>query len=162
MEVPTVHLNGMPQRRETCKQCGKPLRVTSGRGRPRVYCSPACRNVAYERRRDAGPAPLSTVPPATGTAPDRPKGRREPMTMDELMRLIKLSAARDDAQMIVDRLLDSPEATHALMNEFTMRLATGQVLEDMRYQPAVNSLVAAYGMIGRLTGGDFTLPAVAT
>ena len=78
------------------------------------------------------------------------------------MCMMQLNAARHDAQTIVDRLLDSPEATHALMDLFMVRVATGHLLEDVRYQPAVNSLVTAYRLIGRLTDDDFTLPAVAT
>ena len=78
------------------------------------------------------------------------------------MRMMQLNAARRDAETIVDRLLDSPEATHALMDQFMVRVATGHLLEDVRYQPAVNSLVTAYRLIGRFTDGDFALPAVAS
>lgn len=60
----------------------------------------------------------------------------------------------------VDQILDSPQATQDLMNQFLCRAATGQILEDVRYQGAVTSLVVAYRMIGRITNGDFRLPAV--
>lgn len=33
-----------------CVRCGRPL-VTASTGRPRVYCTPACRKAAYEDRR---------------------------------------------------------------------------------------------------------------
>lgn len=60
----------------------------------------------------------------------------------------------------VDQILDSPAATQDLLNQFVARTATGLILEDTRYQGAVNSLVVAYRMIGRITDGDFRLPAV--
>ncbi|KAA8725212.1 hypothetical protein [Corynebacterium phocae] len=36
-------------KRATCQWCGKGL-PDSGRGRPRKYCSPACKQRAYEQR----------------------------------------------------------------------------------------------------------------
>lgn len=53
-----------------------------------------------------------------------------------------------------------PAGHQDLMNQFVARTATGLILEDLRYQGAVNALVVAYRMIGRITDGDFTLPAV--
>lgn len=35
-----------------CAQCSKPIRQT-GRGRPRKYCSDACRSSAHRQRQDA-------------------------------------------------------------------------------------------------------------
>ncbi len=43
----------------------------------------------------------------------------------------------------VDLVLDSPRATQDLMNQLVVRVALGQILEDVRYQPAISSLVTA-------------------
>jgi hypothetical protein len=61
----------------------------------------------------------------------------------------------------VDQILNSPAATADLMDQFMVLTATGHILEDVRYQPAVSSLVVTYRMIGRITNGDYRLPAVA-
>ena len=47
------------------------------------------------------------------------------------------------------------------MCELICRIAIGAVLEDVRYQDAISKLVVAYGMVGRITNGNFRLPAVA-
>ncbi|AQZ68931.1 TetR family transcriptional regulator [[Actinomadura] parvosata subsp. kistnae] len=39
-------------RDETCQECGKPLEPTAPSGRPRVYCSRACQQRAYRKRKD--------------------------------------------------------------------------------------------------------------
>ena len=36
-----------------CARCRRPLEAVAGRGRPRVWCSQACRRAAYEERRAA-------------------------------------------------------------------------------------------------------------
>jgi hypothetical protein len=36
-----------------CARCHAPLEAIAGRGRPRVWCSQACRRAAYEERRAA-------------------------------------------------------------------------------------------------------------
>lgn len=40
-----------------CVECGGGLPPTTGRGRPRRYCSRGCQARAYRRRRDHGPTP---------------------------------------------------------------------------------------------------------
>ena len=72
----------------------------------------------------------------------------------------QLRAAREERLLWIDAILDSPTSTTDLMQELICRIALGLVLEDMRYQPAVNQLVVAYRMIGRITDGKFRLPAV--
>lgn len=64
--------------------------------------------------------------------------------------------------MSIDAILDSPASIQDLMQELFCRIARGLVLEDMRYQSAVDHLVIAYRMIGRITDGDFRLPAART
>lgn len=38
-----------------CQHCDGPMPATASTGRPRVYCSPACRKAAYEERRARKP-----------------------------------------------------------------------------------------------------------
>ncbi|MEU4455429.1 hypothetical protein AB0F44_29150 [Nocardioides sp. NPDC023903] len=50
--------------------------------------------------------------------------------------------------------------TALLLDELIVRIAIDQLLEDVRYQRTVDSLVTAYSIVRRITGGSFTLPAV--
>jgi hypothetical protein len=143
---------GVTMPRKTCAQCGGPIKQPKGRGRPRVYCGPACRNVAYEKRRGVKPR---SAPPTGG-----PKTDEGEVFVGDVLQLPQLRAPREERLLWIDAILDSPTLTHDLMNELICRIALGLVLEDMRYQPAVNQLVVAHGMIGRITRGNFKLPAV--
>jgi hypothetical protein len=138
--------------RKTCWECGGPIKQPKGRGRPRVYCGPACRNLAYKKRR--GSKPRSAVP-------TRPAQRDEgELYVGDVLQLPQLRAAREERLLLIDAILDSPTSTHDFMQELLCRIALGLVLEDMRYQAAVNELVVVYRMIGRITAGNFRLPAV--
>lgn len=141
---------GMP--RKTCAECGSSIKQPKGRGRPRVHCGPACRNVAYEKRRGAKPPSAeATRHESTGDGP---------VTVGDVLQLPQLRAVREERLLWFDAILDSPTSTHDLMQELICRIALGHVLEDLRYQPAVDQLVVAYRMIGRITNGNFRLPAV--
>lgn len=140
--------------RKTCAECGGPIKQPKGRGRPRVYCGQLCRNAAYETRRGAKPR--------TGAAPPRKQTDEDRLTVGDVRQMRELRAAREERLLWIDAILDSPTSTTDLMQELICRTALGLVLEDMRYQPAVNQLVVAYRMIGRITDGNFRLPAVIT
>lgn len=146
------HLSGMSMTRTTCAECGGPIKQRKGRGRPRVYCGPACRNVAYEKRK--GMAPGATATPATPPSD-------APLVVGDLLQMPQFRAVREERLVSIDRILDSPTSTHDLMCELICRIAIGAVLEDVRYQDAISKLVIAYGMVGRITNGNFRLPAVA-
>lgn len=51
-------------RNSACEVCGTPLTVAT-RGRPRRFCSPACRSHAYRNRRHADQVNAATKTPAT-------------------------------------------------------------------------------------------------
>ena len=129
-----------------CEHAAKDLRGM------RVYCGPACRNLAYQKRRGAKPR-------STAAASRKPTSEGQ-LTVGDVLQLPQLRAAREERLLWIDAILDSPTSTHDLMQEFICRIALGLVLEDMRYQPAVNQLVVAYRMTGRITDGKFRLPAV--
>lgn len=80
------------------------------------------------------------------------------MTTTELLQKIQESISVQEAQEVIDWIVDSPDAMQVLLDEFMVRIALGQILEDVQYQCAVNSLVTAYSMVGRITHGNFTLP----
>jgi len=147
-----AHLLGVNMPRKTCAECGGPIKQPKGRGRPRVYCGQLCRNAAYEKRRDAKPR--------TAVAPARKQTDESPLTVGDVLQLPQLRAVREERLLWIDAILDSPTSTHDLMQELICRIALGLVLEDMRYQPAVDEVVVAYRMIARITDGNFRLPAV--
>lgn len=60
-----LHLRGLSNARVTCKTWGRPLPPKTGKGRNRVYCGDACRNVAYLERRGESRPPAPAVTPAT-------------------------------------------------------------------------------------------------
>lgn len=82
------------------------------------------------------------------------------MTTAELLQRIQASISVRDAQEVIDWIVDSPDAMHVVLDEFIVRIALGQILEDVRYQRAVNSLATAHSMVGRITRGHFTIFAV--
>ncbi|WP_406030279.1 hypothetical protein OG801_18175 [Nocardioides sp. NBC_00163] len=82
------------------------------------------------------------------------------MTTAELLRKVQESISVQEAQEVIDWIVDSPDAMQVLLDEFIVRIALGQIVEDVRYQRTVNRLVTAHSMVGRITQGTFTLPAV--
>ena len=138
--------------RKTCAECGGTIKQPKGRGRPRVYCGPACRNAAYEKRRG--------VKPPSAASTGRSQTDEGQLTVGDVLQMRQLQAAREERLQWIDAILDSPTSTLDLMQELICRIALGLVLEDMRYQPAVDQLVVAYRMIGRITDGKYRLPAV--
>lgn len=146
------HLIAVNMPRKTCAECDGPIKQPKGRGRTRVYCGQACRNLAYEKRRGARPR---SAAPTRGE-----QSNNGDIFVGDLLQLPQLQGARQERLLWIDAILDSPTATHDLMQELLCRIALGRVLEDMRYQAAVDELVAVYRMIGRITDGNFRLPAV--
>jgi len=142
----------MSMTRTTRAECGSSIKQRKGRGRPRVYCGPACRNTAYEKRKGKSPGVTATpaMPPSDA-----------PLVVGDLLQMPQFRPAREARLVSIDRILDSPTSTHDLMCELICRIAVGAVLEDVRYQDAISKLVVAYRMVGRITNGDFKLPAVA-
>ncbi|WGL52972.1 hypothetical protein P5P86_03910 [Nocardioides sp. BP30] len=60
-----------------------------------------------------------------------------------------------------DEIIDSPVILARFMDELLCRIARSALMEDYRNQRAINQLVVIYFMVGRMTDGDFTLPAIA-
>jgi hypothetical protein len=109
------HLLGVSMPRTTCAECGRPIKQTKGRGRRRIYCGPACRNVAYEKRRSA-----KTSPAGPNRRDQADEGE---VTVGDVLLLPQLRAAREQRLLWVDAILDSPTATHDLMQELICRIA---------------------------------------
>jgi len=122
-----------------------------------VYCGDACRNTAYEQ-----PRAESSEPAAPGTDPSLDEHyayevenveRFRPRDRAELDQWIAMGQKFDE-------IIDSPVVFARFMDEVLIRIGVHALLEDYRYQRAVNQLVVIYFMVGRITDGDFTLPAV--
>jgi hypothetical protein len=147
----------MSNARVTCKTCGRPLPPKSGKGRNRVYCGDACRNVAYLERRGESRQPENVVAPAT-LAEDYA------YEVDHVERIRPRERAEIDRWVEMgqrfDVIIDSPVMLARFMDELLCRIAAHALLEDYRNQRAINQLVVIYFMVGRITEGDFTLPAV--
>jgi hypothetical protein len=60
-----------------------------------------------------------------------------------------------------DEIIDSPVVLARFMDELLVRISTHALLEDYHYQRSINQLIVIYFMVGRITDGDYTLPAVA-
>lgn len=152
------HLRGMSNPRVTCKTCGRPLPSKTGKGRNRVYCGDACRNVAYLERRSGSRPPASAVTSATLEQEYAYEvehvERLRPRDRTEIDRWIQMGQRFDE-------IIDSPVILARFMDELLCRIARSALLEDYRNQRAINQLVVIYFMVGRITDGDFTLPAIA-
>jgi hypothetical protein len=152
-----VHLKGMSNARVTCKTCGCPLPQRTGKGRRRVYCGDACRNVAYlQRRGDAGQQAASDSQPldqeyAYEVEKVEPLRTRDRSELDRWL----------TTGQKFDEIIDSPVVLARFMDELLVRISGHALLEDYRYQRSINQLIVIYFMIGRITEGDYTLPTVA-
>jgi hypothetical protein len=135
-----AHLRDMSNTRVTCKTCGCPLPQRTGKGRRRVYCSDACRNAAYLRRRaDVGRQATSTPQPldheyayeVEKVEPLRPRDRSE---RDQWLAMGQK----------FDEIIDSPIVLARFMDELFVRISTHALLEDYRYQRSINELIVIY------------------
>lgn len=148
----------MSNSRVTCKVCGRPLPQRTGRDRTRVYCGDACRDTAYEQRQAE-----SSPPTAPGTDPSLDD--QYAYEVENVERLRPRDRTELDQWIVMDQKFDeiiaSPVVFARFMDEVLIRIGVRGLLEDYRYQRAVNQFVVIYFMIGRITGGDYTLPAVA-
>ena len=67
---------GPSQHARLCEHCGHPVPHTR-RGRPRRYCSQACRTAAWARRKDATPEPLPEISEAISAVLNSPTATTE-------------------------------------------------------------------------------------
>jgi hypothetical protein len=135
-----THLSDVDEPASTCKLCGNPLPTRKGRGRPRIFCSDHCRNLAYEERiqeryeRDPVEPPVA-VP---GSLLDR--------------------WASEGAKF--DDIAQDPRLLGRFMDDLMCRIAVDHILENPHYQHAVNQLIVTFFMIGRMSDGTYQLPIV--
>ncbi|WGX95860.1 hypothetical protein [Nocardioides sp. L-11A] len=137
-----AHLITMDKPIGECALCGNPLPLKTVRGRPRIYCSDHCRQLAYsERIHDRFETELNEPPPpmpVPGSLLDR--WATEGNKFDEIFR--------------------DPYLLGRFMDDLMCRIAVDHILEDHRYQHAVNQLIVTFFMIGRMTDGDYQLPII--
>lgn len=110
--------------RDVCLRCGTLLwRKTTGR--PKVWCTPACRRLAYDERRAAG----------NGAIAIRVIERVEQISINEC----------------VDRVIASPVACANVMSAVARRIDDGQIHQPKwsKTYDAVNRLLAAVHLANR-------------
>lgn len=124
---------------EVCALCGNLLPTKKGRGRPRIYCSDRCRQLAHEERLAERYEEVVVPPMAVpGSVLDR--------WMTEGAKF--------------DEIVQEPYLLGRFMDDLMCRIAVDHILEDQRYQHAVNQLIVTFFMIGRMSEGDYQLPIV--
>jgi hypothetical protein len=124
-----------------CIVCGAQLPTRRGSGRRRVYCDDRCRNKAYEQRKEiSGSKNLAPV-----------WSDRDQVVID---RWVEEGTRFDD-------IIDDPAVLGRFMDELLVRIGVYGLLEDHNYQRAVNQLVVAFFMIGRMGEGSYNLPIAA-
>lgn len=135
-----AHLFDMDEPAATCKLCGNPLPPRQGRGRPRIYCSDHCRNLAHEERIQERYEREPVEPPVAvpGSLLDR--------------------WASEGAKF--DEIVQDPYLLGRFMDDLMCRIAVDHILENPDYQHAVNQLIVTFFMIGRMSNGSFQLPIV--
>lgn len=88
--------------RSACLWCGKEIDSQPSRGRKRKYCSPSCKQRAYEQRNNLGGSPV-----VDGSVVLRPERVGE--LRDELY---ELRCAAEDIRTAVEECADSEEIRH--------------------------------------------------
>lgn len=127
---------------EVCALCGNPLPPKKGRGRPRIYCSDHCRQLAHsERIKDRFDVEVNEAPPPVAVP-------------GSLLDRWTVEGAK------FDEIVQDPYLLGRFMDDLMCRIAVDHVLEDHRYQHAVNQLVVTFFMIGRMTEGTYRLPVI--
>ncbi|MEU5836392.1 helix-turn-helix transcriptional regulator [Streptomyces diacarni] len=107
-----------------CRTCRAPLPPSQGRGRTPEYCSPACRQAAYRRRREHARSALERYP--------TPRGTQAPDPSPEEQVLLDLArAARTELDHVIRLLTPQQEtATHGTIVRAPITHAA-QVLEQL-------------------------------
>jgi AcrR family transcriptional regulator len=82
-----------------CEVCGRPV-VSSTRGRPRRYCSHACRERAYRMRVAAGAEAGSDLQPGSNPAVPTPRPSDNGLTLERIVEAATAVADRDGADAL--------------------------------------------------------------
>lgn len=109
-----------------CDYCGQalPAPAQSGRGRPRRWCSDACRRAAWIARHDQRPVPEHDDPP---------------------------TAVAVTAQGAVERVLQSPSATVELLDRLAEQIAAGETSNPV-IAALIRAHRASVGAVGAANG----------
>lgn len=102
------------------------------------YCSDHCRQLAYSERLEHRFETEVVEPP-------------QPVPGSVLDRWITEGAKFDE-------IVQDPYLLGRFMDDLMCRIAVDHILEDHRYQHAVNQLIVTFFMIGRMSGGNYRLP----
>lgn len=114
-----------------CPRCGSDVLATTGRGRPRLWCSDTCRRLSSEERRAA-------------------RRGGQPVQIHEEIRDRVVERSRPlSPEGAVERVLSSPLATETLLRTLAHRMReepqhTGHQPWHSRLKPLIGELAAAY------------------
>lgn len=98
---------GLP--RGTCPRCGDKV-ATSGRGRPRTWCSQACRRAAYEERRAASQGAIAV----------------------EVVE--RVETVEHPLRTCVDRAIESPTGCRRVLDQLARLARDGELQNDPKWQ----------------------------
>ena len=117
----------------------QPAPAERGKGRPRIYCSDHCRQLAYEERVEDRFHREPVQPPRQFPAASLTSGlSRAPSST---------TSSRTPTFRPVHGRPHVPHLRHHL-------------LENPHYQHAINELIVTFFMIGRMSNGTYQLPIV--
>ena len=110
----------------TCLRCGTPW-VGRPSGRPRKWCSQACRRAAYEERRAAAAGAIA-------------------------VREVEVAKVTDhDLSTCVNNVADSPTAVKRLLRSLGESSRLGDVARELRWEPTKKELSTLLGKIASMT-----------
>lgn len=128
-----------------CARCGSALPAAAATGRPRVFCSPACRKAAYEDRRARKPEAFQI--------------RVVEHIIERTIETISTIDEGHDLPECVRRAAASPRAVTNILVVLAGMARTGILQHDPRWAPAVRAiadlnraLIHAQNQAGRRPG----------
>lgn len=109
-----------------CARCGSALPAAAATGRPRVYCSPACRKAAYEDRRARKPEAFQV--------------RVVDRTIERTIETTRTVDEGHDLLECVRRVAASPRAVTNILASLAGAALTGTLQHDPRWAPAARAI----------------------
>ena len=109
-----------------CARCGSALPAAAATGRPRVYCSPACRKAAYEDRRARKPEAFQI--------------RVVDRTVERTVETTRTIDEGHDLPECVRRAAASPRAVTNILAVLTGMARTGTLQSDPRWASAARAI----------------------
>jgi hypothetical protein len=110
----------------TCARCAAPLPTAATTGRPRVYCSPACRKAAYDDRRARKPGAFQV--------------RLVERTIVETVETTPTVQESHDIAECARRVAGSPRAVTNILGGIAAQARAGALQLDPRWGPVARAI----------------------